>query len=491
MKLQYDDLVVGSGVSGMTVSLLLAGTGRRVLLLEKSNAVGGSMQRFRRNSVPFDTGFHFTTNFTGCMGDMIRMLGLEHELECVPIGTNVIIGGRRLRIPRGRDRACAYLCGEFPGEKEKIRRYFETEKRIYDNTALFDLRTPGGFTAAQFLDEDFISLADYLDSLGVSGELRAILASFATCHGTPPSEISLADHCRVSYGLLDDLVRVKGGGGAFVEAFLRKARELGITILTGTTMEACLELEKKRCHKVLLTDGSEVSFENCFMTIHPHGIAKILPQSVQSEDFRKRIGEFGETCGFFTVFCTLDPPVPEFHQELSSCFSTPDVEMILSGRHLEATATAVMLTWETASGGEQRQTLTAFETVFPEETREWENTVHRTRPPSYSAYKQAKAQGIIKKVLQVYPQFEGHLKLAETASMLTYRDYLSPFGSAYGIRQRMEQHNLFGRLPIRNFYVLGQSALLPGAMGAMLSAFVIWRKLIGEEIYRKMPGLNS
>lgn len=59
--------MVGSGVSGMTVSLLLAGTGRRVLLLEKSNAVGGSMQRFRRNSVPFDTGFHFTTNFTGCM----------------------------------------------------------------------------------------------------------------------------------------------------------------------------------------------------------------------------------------------------------------------------------------------------------------------------------------------------------------------------------------------------------------------------------------
>ncbi len=491
MNLQYDDLVVGSGVAGMTISLLLAGTGRRVLLLEKSDVVGGSMQRFRRNSVPFDTGFHFTTNFTGCMGDMIRMLGFEHELECIPIDTNIILGGRKLRISRGRERACAYLCGEFPGEEEKIRRYFETEKRVYDNTALFDLHAPGGFTAAQPLDEDFISLADYLDSLGVSGELRTVLAGFATCHGTPPSEISLANHCRVSYGLLDDLVRVKGGGGAFVEAFLRKARKLGITILTGTTMEACLDLERKRCHKMRLTNGAEVSFENCFMTIHPCSIAKFLPQSVQSEDFRQRIGEFRETCGFFTVFCTLDPPVPEFHQELSSCFSVPDVEMILSGGHPEATATAVMLTWETASGGGQRQTLTAFETVFPEETREWENTTHRNRPPSYLAYKQAKARKIMEKVLQVYPQFEGHLKPAETASMLTYRDYLSPFGSAYGIRQRMEQHNLFGRLPIRNFYVLGQSALLPGAMGAMLSAFVIWRKLIGEETYRKMPGWNS
>ena len=70
--------------------------------------------------------------------------------------------------------------------------------------------------------------------------------------------------------------------------------------------------------------------------------------------------------------------------------------------------------------------------------------------------------------------------------MLTYRDYLSPFGSAYGIRQKIGQNNIFGKLPIRNFYAAGQNALLPGAMGAMLSAFLLWRKIVGEEAYGRM-----
>ena len=57
---KYDDIVVGSGISGLTMSLLLAMNGHRVLLLEKGPAIGGSLSRFSRRGVSFDTGFHFT-----------------------------------------------------------------------------------------------------------------------------------------------------------------------------------------------------------------------------------------------------------------------------------------------------------------------------------------------------------------------------------------------------------------------------------------------
>ena len=40
---KYDDIVVGSGVSGLTMSLLLAMNGQRVLLLEKGPHIGGSL----------------------------------------------------------------------------------------------------------------------------------------------------------------------------------------------------------------------------------------------------------------------------------------------------------------------------------------------------------------------------------------------------------------------------------------------------------------
>ena len=213
----------------MTISLLLADCGFRVLLLEKSAVIGGSMQRFHRCGIPFDTGFHFTAALTGCMGDMVRMLKFSPGLETIPIRTNLYLADRKklFHLPRGRSRVRDYFCSLYPAEAEKIRRYFETEKRIFENTPLFNLREDG-FAMSGIQQEDFLSLKTYLDSLGISGEVRSLLASFTSCHGTPCGEISLANHCRVSFGLLDDLVRVKGSGGAFVEAFRRRAAELGI-----------------------------------------------------------------------------------------------------------------------------------------------------------------------------------------------------------------------------------------------------------------------
>ena len=55
--------MIGSGISGLTMSLILARCGQRVLLLEKAPAPGGSLVRFTRKGLPFDTGFHFTGGF--------------------------------------------------------------------------------------------------------------------------------------------------------------------------------------------------------------------------------------------------------------------------------------------------------------------------------------------------------------------------------------------------------------------------------------------
>jgi len=483
---QYDDLVIGSGVTGMTMSLLLAQCGRKVLLLEKNRVIGGSMQRFHRKGIPFDTGFHFTTALKGCMGDMIRMLGFGHRLETVPIPTNIYLADRKrfFRLPHGRDRICETFCGLFPEDTGKIRAYFALEKEIFDTTPLFHLEKDG-LADSVFRKEDDITLKEYLDSLKIPGELRSLLASFTSCHGTPCAEISLANHCRVSYGLLDDLVRVNGSGGAFIDAFRERAQKLGIEIRTNCTIAECLGTERARCHSVRLTDGSEAAFNDCIMTIHPHAIAPLLPEKYRTGIFMERLREFEEGCGFFTVFAVLDRECRSFRQELTSYFSTSDIDRIMTPEHPEATATGIMLTDEPGADGKIHHTVTAFQNVFQPETARWNDTLTGRRGEEYQEYKRRKIKEIEEKIYELYPDFRGAMRVLESASMLTYRDYLSPYGSAYGIRQKLGQMNLFGKLPLRNFYTAGQSSLLPGAMGAMLSAFIIWRKVVGEEIYRK------
>ena len=87
---------------------------------------------------------------------------------------------------------------------------------------------------------------------------------------------------------------------------------------------------------------------------------------------------------------------------------------------------------------------------------------------------------MIKKIEKVYPEYAGKINVLSSSSTLTFEDYLPPFGSAYGIVHKVGEQNLFGRLPVRNFYAVGQSTLIPGALGAMLSSFIVGRYLLGR-----------
>jgi len=106
------------------------------------------------------------------------------------------------------------------------------------------------------------------------------------------------------------------------------------------------------------------------------------------------------------------------------------------------------------------------------------------RPPAYSEYKARKVKEISERICNLYPQYRQNFKVLDAATVLTFRDYLfSPEGNAYGIKQKIGQFNLFGKLSLSNIYVCGQSAVLPGLVGAMLSSFIIARSLVGKEKY--------
>jgi len=80
---RYDDIVIGSGISGLTMSLLLAVNGHKVLLLEKNPRIGGALSRFYRKGIPFDTGFHFTGGLHkgGILYDILSILGIRDLIQ--------------------------------------------------------------------------------------------------------------------------------------------------------------------------------------------------------------------------------------------------------------------------------------------------------------------------------------------------------------------------------------------------------------------------
>ena len=56
--MEYDVIIIGSGLGGLQCGYMLAKKGFKVCVLEKNYQIGGCLQSFRRNGYTFDTGFH-------------------------------------------------------------------------------------------------------------------------------------------------------------------------------------------------------------------------------------------------------------------------------------------------------------------------------------------------------------------------------------------------------------------------------------------------
>ena len=80
--MQYDSVLIGAGLSGLTAALLLARSGRRVLVLEQSPQPAPVVRGFSRAGHYFDSGFHYAGGLGegGAFRPHFRHLGLEQKL---------------------------------------------------------------------------------------------------------------------------------------------------------------------------------------------------------------------------------------------------------------------------------------------------------------------------------------------------------------------------------------------------------------------------
>lgn len=76
--MKYDTIIVGGGIAGLTAAAFLCKDGRRVLLCEKEEQVGGLVGSFSVNGFTFDAGIRALEN-SGVLFPMLKCLNLQVE----------------------------------------------------------------------------------------------------------------------------------------------------------------------------------------------------------------------------------------------------------------------------------------------------------------------------------------------------------------------------------------------------------------------------
>ena len=491
---RYDDIVVGSGISGLTTALILGMNKRKVLLIEKSPRIGGSLSRFYKNGIPFDTGFHFTGGFAGdlILLDMLSVLSMEKDIQPEfiehPQNNKFIFEnqGESFQFRPGFNENLEDMLAYFPGEENAISTYFAKVKNIRDNTQAMDLRSDLGSELMMEMrgEDDFVSLKNVIDSLTDNVTLKSLFSVYSMCHGTPPSQISFANHSKVSYSLYESIARVKGGGNAFIKVFKNRLSHYGVDIRTNCFVSSCEDVQKRRVGTFVLNDGSKINADNCIFTIHPQEILKTFQENQTSKSFVDRVNSFEPSIGFTTAFIKLTKKDQKpFDPAIISLFPDNDMEKMFDP-DFKGDLPLVLVKNTEQVNKKNIHLINAFELSHYGHVKKWADSTTGNRSSEYQAYKKKRIDRICQRIVQAFPEYEGCIEVIDSATMLTFRDYLNtPHGSAYGIKQKIGQLNLFGRVRYKNTFAAGQSAVLPGIIGAMMSGFTICRYLLSKEVY--------
>ncbi|WP_394952438.1 FAD-dependent oxidoreductase, partial [uncultured Helicobacter sp.] len=87
-KQNYDIIIIGSGLGGLACGATLAKKGKKVLVLEQHELIGGCATCFKRKGMLIDAGLHemdFGSEKTDMKHIVFKKLGLFEKITLVPL----------------------------------------------------------------------------------------------------------------------------------------------------------------------------------------------------------------------------------------------------------------------------------------------------------------------------------------------------------------------------------------------------------------------
>ena len=155
MSGDFDAVIIGAGVGGLTCGAYLARAGMRVLVVEKHERVGGYAHAFSRGIHRFDCGIYSVPmGPEGFVRRCLSELGVNCATKFVelPHMCQIRLPGVTFDIPSRKGEFGRMLCERFPKERKHILHLLDYSSLLYQHMVDAD------FSEYGFLDHahDFV-----------------------------------------------------------------------------------------------------------------------------------------------------------------------------------------------------------------------------------------------------------------------------------------------------------------------------------------------
>jgi len=326
----YDVVVIGAGLGGLSSAALLSAQGHRVLVLEQGERIGGCCSSFERNGFHFDTGASIV-EIIKPIEEVFKKMGttLQDEIDlitCDPVMSVIRKDGSRMTIPLSIKKTGELIAEISP---EDGRRWFdfvdfcaELVEVSLDTFFSMPADSMGDMLKmvrknprlAKYLP---VFLSSYQDTLQRFFKDERVLESMgyqSLYFGLPPALVP-GPYAMIPYTEQMGIYYPRGGMIKIPEALQRVGEKFGLQVRLNSPVARVI-VENQRAQGVVLEDGTPITSDVVVSNVN----AKTLYTYMVGEEHlpqisRQGINSYAYSKAVPMIYVGLDyePPLEAHH----------------------------------------------------------------------------------------------------------------------------------------------------------------------------------
>lgn len=497
----YDVIIIGGGVGGLTAGARLSTAGLSVMLVEQHYKVGGCNTSFERGAFKFDASLHQLSMGTGrgSVRKILAQVGALQKIQLIQIPelARSIFPGVDFTMPTGVTPISAAFRQQWPAEAKNIDGFFHFAETISNEMmALSDLYRFSRFYAG--LNKLFIpllqptlfrwrnaTLKDVVDHFFSDPTLKAVIVQYWTYMGPPPSKVWAPGFIMAFYSYVKNGAwQIKGSSQALSDALAEVIIENGGAIETATLVTK-INIDPHGAKGVTVDTGKTFTSRYVISNADPfQTLNKLVGEQHLSAKAKERLEHLQPSNSLAGVYLGLDVEPSFWGIETYEVFYHTSLdedamyEAMMAGRFDEG---AVSITFYThlndpfyAPEGQSVLVLNTYSSMdyWPE------------RGPEYTAKKAQMTDQLIDMAEKLLPGLREHIVVQDAMTPRTIETFtMHRDGVPYGHDLTPDQWGGFGiRTDVDRLYLVGSWAnLVHGTGGAILSGHKAASLILDQE----------
>lgn len=501
---KYDNIIIGSGISGIGLAAVLARAGQSSLVLERHYTAGGFTHVFKRRGYEWDVGVHYIGQVHQERSFIRRIFNYvtDGTLQWAELPENydrIIFGDKTYNFFKGRENFKNKLKEQFTSPEDqksidayvdKVRAASRTSRGLFARRGVPKIVSKlfGNFISRKAKEYYSKTTKEVMESFISNPELIGVLTAQFGDYGMPPGESSFIMHAMLVNHYFEGGSYPVGGSAQLFNTIEPTINAAGGDVFVNAEVKEIL-IENGKAIGVKMVDGKEIFAKNIISSAGVHvTYNQLLKGKNIPSGHLKKIQKLKPSIAHLCLYIGFKETPDALKLPKTNLWIYPDnydhdenINKYLKDPENEAFP-VVYVSFPSAKDPD-------FQNRYPGKStieiitlsdyawyKKWESAEWKKRGQEYEDIKERYAQRLLEKLYEQLPQLRGKVDYYELSTPLSTKHFVNyDQGEIYGLEhspERFASNAIHVKSPVKNLYLTGQDIISCGIAGALISSVV-------------------